>query len=74
METIKIPTTEYPRPYWPQALKKAGYTGELEVFEGFCSLVIPKPDTPSRDIAKDLKNLAQHFEYKAEAEDRETKE
>lgn len=73
METINIPDEQYPRPYWPQALKKAGYTGELTIFEGFSALVIPKPDTQSKDIAKDLKNLAQHFEYKAEVEAREEK-
>jgi len=73
METINIPDEQYPRPYWPQNLKKTGYIGELTIFEGFSALVIPKPNTPSKDIAKDLKNLAQHFEYKADIEAREVK-
>jgi len=74
MPVIKVPDKKNSQPYWPNELRDEGYVGFLQVHEGFCSLVILKPDTPSKDIAKDLKNLAQRFEYKAEAEDRGNKE
>ena len=73
MPTIKVPNRRNSQPYWPNELRDAGYVGSLQIHEGVCSLVIPKPSAPSKDIAKDLKILAQHFEYKAELEAREVK-
>lgn len=67
---IKVPDKKNCHPYWPDGLRKNGYTGDLEVFEGVCSLIIPRPGTPSKDIAKDLKILSQQFEYKGEVEHR----
>lgn len=56
--------------YWPPNLLEAGYSGELEIREGACTLVIPKPSTSNKDIAKDLKLLSQQFEHKAEITER----
>jgi len=74
MPIVKVPETDHPRPYWPQELKKEGYTGNLKVFTGVCTLVIPTPNASARDIAKDLKLLAQQFEYKAEIAERAERE
>ena len=69
MPRIKVPDRKNSQPYWPNELREAGYKGELKIHEGFCSLVIPKPNTPSKDVAKDLRNLAQQFEYRAQIEE-----
>lgn len=66
MQRIKIPGSKPYRVYWPENLQKDGYTGELEIHEGVCSLVIPKPSASNKDVAKDLKLLSQQFEHKAE--------
>jgi len=68
MATIKVPDRKNCHPYWPDRLRKIGYIGDLEIHEGVCSLVIPRPNTPSKDIAKDLRLLSQQFEYKSEVE------
>jgi len=73
MPTIKVPDKRNSQPYWPNELRDAGYVGPLQIHEGVCSLVIPKPTALSKDVAKDLKILAQHFEYKAEIGAREVK-
>lgn len=63
---------KYPRPYWPQELKESGYVGDLEVVSNACVLVIPKPGTRNRDIAKSLTIMAQDFAHRAEiAKERE---
>lgn len=63
---IKVPAKKNCHPYWPDWLRNMGYTGDLEIHEGVCSLVIPRPNSSSKDIAKDLKNLSQQFEYRGE--------
>ena len=50
MQTINIPKLKPARAYWPEYLGKDGYTGELEIYEGVCSLVIPKPGASNKDI------------------------
>ena len=71
MQRINIPDSKPFRVYWPENLQKDGYTGELEIHEGVCSLVIPKPGAANKDVAKDLKLLSQQFEHKAEITERE---
>jgi len=68
MTTIKVRDRRNCHPYWPDGLRKTGYVGDLEIREGVCSLVIPRPKASSRDIARDLKLLSQQFEYRAELE------
>lgn len=71
MQRINIPESKPPRVYWPENLQKDNYTGELEIHEGVCSLVIPKPSASNKDVAKDLKLLSQQFEHKADMEGKE---
>jgi len=66
MITIKVPDRKNCHPYWPDRLREIGYVGDLKIYEGVCSLVIPRPNAPSKDVARDLKLLSQQFEYKAE--------
>ncbi len=70
MPTIKVPDRKSSQPYWPEELRNEGYLGTLNIYIGVCSLVIPKPNASSKDIARDLKLLAQQFEYKGEVEHR----
>jgi len=69
LAVIKVTDKENCHPYWPNKLRAEGYVGILEIHEGVCSLVIPKPNTSHKDIAKDLKILAQQFEYRAQIEE-----
>ena len=71
MQRINIPESKPARIYWPENLQKDGYKEELEIHEGVCSLVIPKPGASDKDVAKDLKLLSQQFEHKAEITERE---
>lgn len=74
MPTIKVPSRKNSQPYWPNELRDAGYVGELKILEGFCVLIIPKPDATNRDIAKTLELMAQDFKFRAQKDERnETK-
>jgi len=67
MPKIKIAgDTEYPRPYWPKELKEEGYVGELDMIPNACTIVIPKPGTKNRDIARSLQILAEDFLHRAD--------
>ena len=70
MAKIKVPDRKNCHPYWPDSLREKGYIGDLEIHEGVCSLVIPRPNSSGRDVARDLKLLSQQFEYKGEVESR----
>ncbi len=59
---------KHPRSYWPKELVKKGYSGKLEVTADACVLVIPKPKTRKRDIAKSLQLLVDDFLHQAEME------
>jgi len=67
---VKVPDKKNCHPYWPDGLRNTGYTGDLEIHEGVCTLVIPRPGASSRDVARDLKLLSQKFEYKGDIESR----
>jgi hypothetical protein len=69
MPTIKVPDNKNSHPYWPDELRLKGYTGNLEIIIGACSLVIPRPGTSSKQLAKDLRILADQFAHKAEIEE-----
>jgi len=68
MQPINIPASKPARVYWPENLKDNGYSGTLEIREGVCTLVIPKPGAKSKDIAKDLELASREFRNKAEME------
>jgi len=67
---IKVPAQKNCHPYWPDWLRNIGYTGDLEIYEGVCSLVIPRPKSSSKDVARDLKILSQQFDSKGDIENR----
>ena len=71
MQKISIPEKPPIRVYWPENLKGDGYSGELDIREGVCTLVIPKPNAKSKDIAKDLELASKEFKNKAEMEEEE---
>ena len=68
MPTIRVPDKKNSHPYWPDELRVKGYVGDLEVITGVCSLAIPRPGTSSKQLAKDLRILADQFDHKAEIE------
>jgi len=70
MQKVSIPTKPPIRVYWPKNLQN-DYSGELDIREGVCTLVIPKPGAKSKDIAKDLELASKEFKNKAEMEDEE---
>jgi len=74
MPTIKVPNTKNSHPYWPDELRSEGYIDTLKIHAGACSLVIPHPNAGNRQVAKDLRNLAEHLEYRAEIEEAQAKE
>lgn len=65
---IKVPVKQYSQPYWPEELRKGGYTGTLKIYEGFSAIIIPHPQATTKDIAKTLQLLADDFKYRAEKE------
>ena len=69
MQKINIPEKKPPRVYWPENLKDNGYKGQLDIREGVCTLVIPKPGAKSKDIAMDLELASKEFKNKAGMED-----
>jgi len=71
MQKISIPEKPPIRIYWPENLKEEGYSGQLDIREGVCTLVIPKPGAKSKDIAKDLELASREFKNKAEMEGEE---
>jgi hypothetical protein len=71
MQPINIPDSKPSRVYWPENLKNNGYSGELDIREGVCTLVIPKPGAKSRDIAMDLELASKEFRNKAKMEGEE---
>lgn len=70
MPTIKVPDRRNSHPYWPDELRAEGYVGALKIYQGAYALVVLNPKAESRQVAKDLRNLAEHFEYRAEAEEK----
>lgn len=71
MQRISIPEKPPIRIYWPENLKDDGYSDTLEIRQGVCTLVIPKPGAKSKDIAKDLELASREFKNKAEMEGEE---
>ena len=71
MPIIKVPNRKSSQPYWLDELRDGCYVGPLDILCGVCSLVISRPHAKPKDVAKDLKILAQHLEYKAEIAERE---
>ena len=69
MQKINIPEKKPPRVYWPENLKDNGYKGQLDIREGVCTLVIPKPGAKSKDIAMDLELASKEFKNKAGMEE-----
>lgn len=69
MPTIRIPDKRNSSTYWPDELRGQGYVGGLSIYTGVVTLVIPKPEAKNSQIARDLRNLAEHFQHKAEVED-----
>jgi len=67
--TIRVPDTKNSHPYWPDELRAEGYVGPLKIHIGAFSLVIPHPNARNSQVAKDLRNLAEHLEFKAEIEE-----
>jgi hypothetical protein len=68
MQRIKIPNSKPCRVYWPENLQKDGYSGELEIYETFAAIVIPKPNATNKDIAQSLESLLRDFKYRAQHE------
>ena len=69
MPIIRIPDRKNTHTYWPDELRGQGYVGSLTIYTGVVTLVIPKPDAKNSQIARDLRNLAEQFQHKAEIED-----
>jgi len=71
MQKVSIPTKPPIRIYWPENLKDNGYSGQLDIREGVCTLVIPKPGAKSKDVAMDLELASKEFKNKARMEGEE---
>ena len=57
MSIIKVdPDDKYPRVYWPEELKRFGYTGEVEVLCDFATGTIIHPRATPEQVIKSLEN------------------
>jgi len=64
-------TTLYSRLYWPKKLRPNSYSEPVDIRDGVCCIVIPKPTASSKGIAGDLTLISKYFKLKASIESRE---
>ena len=68
MSVIKVdPDDKYPRVYWPEELKRFGYTGEIEVICDPITGTIIHPNATPEQIIKSLENRIRDIQLRRAA-------
>ena len=68
MSVIKVdPDDKYPRVYWPEELKRFGYTGEIEVICDPITGTIIHPNATPEQIIKSLENRIRDIQLRRTA-------
>lgn len=58
MPTIKIDGADrYPRPYWPQILKEAGFVGELDIIATPYAAIVVHPQASAEQVRESLQRV-----------------
>lgn len=63
MPTIRIDGADrYPRPYWPQALKEAGFVGELDIIAAPYAAIVIHPQASTEQVRESLQRVVADLE------------